>query len=50
MTVTTEQKNRAKSLLVRDGKATRNPAYSPGVEKRLSLDLPEETLLKKGDK
>ena len=49
-TVTITQENYVKSLLERYGMGNCNPAHTPGVGKKLSLDQPEENLLNKKDK
>ena len=49
-TVTITQENYMKSLLERYGMGNCNPAHTPGVGKKLSLDQPEENLLNKEDK
>lgn len=45
VTVTITREDYAKSLLERYGVTNCNPMYTPGVEKDLSLEQPDERLL-----
>ena len=49
-TVTISQGNYTKSLLERYGRASCNPAHTPGVGTELSLDRPDEMLMSKEEK
>ena len=49
-TVTITQENYVKFLLEWYGMENFNPAYTPGVGKKLSLDQPRENILNKEDK